>query len=93
MGCVENAGIRISMDGRRSLCDNIFVVRLWRTVKYHQVYLQKYRKVQEAREQLALYFHFYNTERPDEALSYRRPHEVYFGTRALLENALERRVC
>ncbi|MBA7638228.1 IS3 family transposase ISCysp23 [subsurface metagenome] len=59
-GHLEDAGVRISMDGRGRVYDNIFVERLWRTFKYEEVYLHDYRTVLEARERLALYFHFYN---------------------------------
>ena len=83
-GLLEDTEVRISMDGRGRLYDNIFVERLWRTVKYEEVYLHDYRTVQEARERLASYFRFYNTERLHETLGYRTPHEVYFGTPAVL---------
>jgi putative transposase len=73
-----NAGIKISMDGRGRVYDNIFVERLWRTVKYEEVYLHDYRTVSEARILLSNYFYFYNTERIHEALNYRTPYEVYF---------------
>jgi transposase InsO family protein len=79
-GLLEDAEVRISMDGRGRLYDNIFVERLWRTVKYEEVYLHDYRTVQEAREHLASYFRFYNTERLHETLGYRTPHEIYFGS-------------
>ena len=81
---LENAGIKVSMDGRGRVYDNIFVERLWRSVKYEEVYLHDYRMVPEARTHLSAYFEFYNDERPHEALGYRTPHEVYFGTRAVL---------
>lgn len=82
-GRLQEAGIRISMDGRRRLYDNIFVERLWRTVKYEEVYLHDYQTVREARDGLGRYFHFYNMERLHETLGYRTPHEVYFGTKAV----------
>lgn len=91
-GRLEEAGVRISMDGRRRLYDNIFVERFWRTIKYEEVYLHDYRTVQEARERLAAYFHFYNTERLHESLGYRTPHEVYFGTTSVQTSAWEPRV-
>jgi putative transposase len=91
IGALAGASVRISMDGRGRLYNNIFVERLWRTVKYEEVYLHDYRTVQEARERLAAYFHFYNTERLYEALGYRTPHEVYFGM-PLREFAWESRV-
>jgi putative transposase len=81
-GVLSEAGIRISMDGRGRVYDNIFVERLWRTVKYEEVYLHEYRSIAEARAHLDAYFRFYNQERPHETLGYRTPHEVYFGTSA-----------
>lgn len=77
-GRLEKLGVRISMDGRGQGMDNIFVERLWRMVKYEEVYLKSYETVAEARESLARYFHFYNTERLHETLGYRTPQEVYF---------------
>lgn len=76
-GLLEASGVRISMDGRNRAWDNIFVERLWRTVKYEEVYLKSYETVREAREGLATYFHFYNNERLHESLGYRTPKEVY----------------
>lgn len=75
------AGIRISMDGRGRVYDNIFIERLWRTVKYEEVYLHEYQTVREARQQLAAYFPFYNDERPHQGLGDRTPAEVYHGER------------
>ncbi len=66
------------MDGRGRVFDNIFVERLWRTVKYEEVYLKDYHTVKEARAELNRYFEFYNTERLHESLGYRTPGEVYF---------------
>jgi len=68
------------MDGRGRVFDNIFVERLWRTVKYEEVYLKDYRDVAEARRGLADYFPFYNNERIHQALDYRTPQAVYFAT-------------
>lgn len=82
-GRLETLKISISMDGRGRAMDNIFVERLWRTVKYEEVYLKGYETVREARESLARYFHFYNTERLHEALGYRTPQEVYFEERKI----------
>lgn len=79
IGLLEKSDIRISMDGRGRVYDNIFIERLWRTVKYEEVYLHDYRSVSEARSHLAAYFQFYNTERIHEALGYRTPYEVYSG--------------
>lgn len=80
-GKLEVSGIRISMDGRGRVFDNIFVERLWRTVKYEKVYLNDYRTVREARSSLERYFHFYNTVRLHSSLGYMTPHEVYFKDR------------
>jgi putative transposase len=65
---LEAAGIRISMDGRGRALDNIFVERLWRTVKYEEVYLKDYRTPREAMQGLAQYFVLYNEQRPHQAL-------------------------
>jgi len=72
-------GILISMDGRGRALDNIFVERLWRTVKYEEVYLRDYRNVSEAIDGLTSYFHFYNQRRIHQALDYRTPEAVYLG--------------
>jgi putative transposase len=88
-GLLENEGIKVSMDGRGRVYDNIFVERLWRSVKYEEVYLHDYQTVPAARSNLSAYFEFYNNERPHEALGYRTPHEMYFGTRAALAPASE----
>jgi putative transposase len=88
-GLLEEKGIRVSMDGRGRVYDNIFVERLWRTVKYEEVYLHEYRTVPEARAHLDAYFRFYNEERLHEALRYLTPHGMYFGTSASLMPAAE----
>ena len=75
---LQACGITISMDGRGRVFDNIFVERLWRTVKYEEVYLNHYQTVSEARLGLTKYFQFYNTERLHSSLEYRTPEEVYF---------------
>ncbi len=75
---LQREGVRISMDGRGRFLDNIFVERLWRSVKYEEVYLHDYQTIPQAAEGLGRYFRFYNTERPHEALGYRTPEEVYF---------------
>jgi len=74
---LKHAGIQISMDGRGRALDNVFVERLWRTVKYEEVYLKDYTTVREARQGLDQYFTFYNHERLHQALSYRTPAAVY----------------
>jgi putative transposase len=78
-GILEGNGIRISMDGRGRVFDNIFIERLWRTVKYEEVYTHSYESIAEAKNSLIRYFHFYNTERLHQSLGYRTPHEIYFG--------------
>lgn len=75
-------GIRVSMDGRGRYLDNIFVERLWRTVKVEEVYLRDYDTVTEAVYYLGRYFEFYNYERLHESLEYQTPAEVYFGALA-----------
>lgn len=80
-GLLERDGVRISMDGRGRCFDNIFVERLWRTVKYEEVYLKEYSGLEEARDELRGYFRFYNRERPHQALEYRTPAEAYFAGR------------
>ncbi len=76
---IEAAGVQISMDGKGRALDNIFTERLWRSVKYEEVYLADYGSPREARQGLARYFTFYNTERPHQALDYRRPADLYLG--------------
>lgn len=76
-GALEGAGITISMDGRGRALDNIFVERLWRNVKYEDVYLKGYATVTELTVGLTEYFTFYNTERPHQALGNRTPDAVY----------------
>jgi len=79
---LKDFGIAISMDGRGRVFDNIFVERLWRSVKYEEVYLKDYETVDDARQNLAGYFHFYNYERLHQSLGYLTPAEVYFGYEA-----------
>ena len=79
-GLLKQHGIRISMDGKGSYNDNLFVERLWRTVKYEEVYLKAYQDGRDARIGLGNYFRFYNTERPHQTHGYRTPAEVYTTT-------------
>jgi putative transposase len=65
------------MDGRGRFRDNIFVERLWRSLKYEEVYLKAYQNVAEARRSIAAYFEFYNHERLHQALGYRAPRQVF----------------
>ncbi len=76
-GRLAQAGIRISMDGRGRAHDNIFVERLWRSVKYEEVYPNGYNTLDDAYHGLHRYFEFYNHQRPHQALDYRTPAEVY----------------
>jgi len=76
-GILKTHGIKISMDGKGSYNDNLFIERLWRSVKYEEVYLKAYQNGTEARISLGNYFRFYNTERPHQALGYRTPVEVF----------------
>lgn len=78
---LEGAGVRISMDGKARWVDNVFVERLWRSVKYENVYLHAYRDGRDARAQLSAYFDFYNRRPPHQSLDYCTPDEMYFGTR------------
>ena len=79
-GLLKQHGIRISMDGKGSYNDNLFIERLWRTVKYEEVYLKAYQDGRDARIGLGNYFRFYNTERPHQTHGYRTPAEVYTTT-------------
>jgi putative transposase len=74
---LQAASVQISMDGKGRALDNVFTERLWRTVKYEEVYLHDYATPREARQGLRRYFQFYNDERPHQALGYRSPAEVY----------------
>jgi len=74
---LETAGVAISMDGRGRAIDNVFIERLWRSVKYEEVYLKDYLNGWQAEASLAAYFRFYNEERIHQALGYRTPLEIY----------------
>jgi len=76
-GLLERHRVRISMDGKGRYTDNLFIERLWRTVKYEEVYLKAYKDGRDARAGIREYFNFYNTERPHQALGYRTPAEVF----------------
>lgn len=76
-GLLQEAGVQVSMDGRGRFVDNIFTERLWRTIKYEEVYLHEYRTPKEARHSLDQYIDFYNHERPHQALDYQTPAAVY----------------
>ena len=79
-GLLERHGVRISMDGKGRYSDNLFIERLWRTVKYEEVYLKAYRDGRDARVGIGDYFCFYNTERPHQALGYMTPAEVFISS-------------
>jgi putative transposase len=74
---LSNRGVQISMDSAGSYMDNVFVERLWRSVKYEEVYLKVYESVAEARAGIGAYLNFYNNERPHQALDYRTPAQVF----------------
>jgi putative transposase len=76
-GLLAQNGIKISMDGKGSYNDNLFIERLWRTVKYEEVYLKAYQDGKEARISLGRYFSFYNNERLHQSLGYQTPVEMY----------------
>lgn len=76
-GLFTTVGVQVSMDGRGRFVDNIFTERLWRTVKYEEVYLTEYDSPREARERIGRYLRFYNEVRPHQALEYRTPQAVY----------------
>lgn len=77
--CLQQKGIRISRDGRGRALDNIFVERLWRSLKYEDIYLKDYGSVPALTIGLAAYFRFYNHERLHQSLAYRTPAEVHFA--------------
>jgi putative transposase len=79
-GRLESAGVAVSMDGRGRALDNVFVERLWRSVKYEDIYIQGYDTAPGLYRGLARYFAFYNEERPHQSLDYRAPAAVYRGT-------------
>ncbi len=83
-GVLKERGVQISQDGKGRYLDNIFVERLWRSVKYEEVYLKVYSQVLEARVGIGSYLAFYNGERPHQALSYRTPAEVYRSVRTTI---------
>jgi len=86
-GLLASHGIRISMDGRGRWLDNVFIERLWRSVKYEEVYLKAYETIPEARRELAAYFDFYNRRRRHQGLEDRTPDEVYWSTLRMEQTA------
>jgi putative transposase len=83
---LRDAQVQISMDSKGRALDNIFTERLWRTVKYEEVYLHDYASPKEARQQLSQYFEFYNHQRPHQALEYLTPAEVYSTGRSIVSS-------
>lgn len=79
-GVLLSAGISISMDGRGRWMDNVFIERLWRSVKYEEVYLKAYDSISEARRELGVYFDFYNMRRRHQGLKDQTPDQVYWST-------------
>ena len=77
-----NKGIQISMDGKGRFLDNIFIERLWRSLKYEDVYLKAYPSVQKARESIGAWINFYNDERPHQTLGYQTPSKIFAGAPA-----------
>ena len=82
---LQDRDVKISMDGKGRYSDNIFVERLWRTVKFEDVYLKAYANILEVQRGLEDYFRFYNALRPHQALSYRTPAEVFHGRQGVGE--------
>ena len=76
---LEAAGVEISMDGKGRWIDNVFIERLWRSVKYENIYLRAYENGTQLRRGLTEYFDFYNTRRTHQALDYQAPDDVYYG--------------
>lgn len=84
---LSSRGVAISMDGRGRWMDNVFIERLWRSVKYEEVYLKAYESIPEARRELTAYFDFYNKRRRHQGLGDRTPDEVYWSTLRKQEQA------
>jgi len=78
-GRLKEEDIAISMDGKGRWCDNVFVERFWKSIKYEHVYLHAYESVQEARTKIGSYIDFYNTTRPHSSLNALTPDQVYFN--------------
>lgn len=84
---IEN-GIKISIDGKGRWMDNVFIERLWRNVKYEEVYIKAYGSISEAKSELKKYFELYNQRRRHQGLDYQTPDEVYFATSKKLPTAV-----
>jgi putative transposase len=86
-GALKARGVAISMDGKGAWRDNVFVERLWRSIKYEEVYLHAYDSVAQAKAGIARYIDFYNTARPHSSLDKKTPDEFYFATLPAIEQA------
>ena len=82
-GLLKGKGIRISMDGRGAWRDNVFIERLWRSVKYEEVYLHAYDTVADSRTGIGRYFDLYNKRRPHSSLGRQTPDQVYYAQPSL----------
>jgi putative transposase len=87
VGLIHGHGIQVSMDGKGRWVDNVFVERLWKSVKYEEVYLHAYDSVSQARQGLQSYFKFYNERRPHSSLDGKTPDSVYFNLLPILKAA------
>ncbi len=86
-GILHDHGVKVSMDGKGRAMDNIMIERLWRTVKYEEIYLKEYKNVSELKAALKTYFHFYNYERPHKSLGGKSPADIYIPTVKLAKAA------
>jgi len=84
---VQSRGIRLSMDGKGSWRDNVFVERVWRSIKYEEVYLKAYESVSQARQSIGAYIQLYNQRRPHSSLADQTPDEAYFATLPAIKSA------
>lgn len=80
---LKDKDIKISMDGKGRAMDNIFIERLWRSVKYEEIYVKEFKSVEDLRKTLKKYFDFYNNERPHQSFNAQTPAEVYYGMNQL----------
>jgi len=86
-GCLKAAGVQISMDGRGRCHDNIFIERLWRSLKYELIYLMVFEDGRHLNQEVRQWFDWYNQERPHQALNYRTPETVYWEGRSVCKEA------
>jgi putative transposase len=86
-GCLKGAGVKISMDGRGRYLDNIFIERLWRSLKYELIYLKAFEDGIHLNQEVSKWFNWYNQERPHQSLGYRTPQEIYDESRLLADTA------